>query len=912
MSRAIASWPTWPGEPGFPDPFDEFLAQRFPTLTAADFAVLEAGIVSEETYVEQGLYWATAHHPIMEYILDKYQPDLALVGFPGIDEFQHQFMGLVSPTLPGGAPNPAYDDVQVNGTPDGPSRAARSVHPIGIRGSRRHVGTRAELARGQEDDDVRRIRPRLRTAVPCHRREQAARRTRALSTPQTGNCRLAAGETKGSAKACWAGGTLQIYLNVALRDPQPAPPAAPLVQIPANQVDAKVAEIRAKYDSLADPNDWTGDGVPEGWNMIDRMYSKAEARFIPNGPGTTADMAYPSRTGDLVVFSYPPYQFDAATPNTLVARSAFFGQHGYVPDVQDLPNNINMRATFIAGGQDIKKGQYDGIRSIDIAPTIAYIMGIPEPQHSQGRVAVELTHNGNTKEVITIIGLNDFHGQLEPTTATFDGLAQPVGGAAFLGTMFDLEKASNNNKPSLILAGGDNVGASPPESLLLEDMPAIDVENAWPLNATSYGNHEFDFGVERLLRHQDRANFPFLGVNIIDEATGQRPPWVTPSVVFDVGGKKIGVIGAALETTPELVAAGNTEGLVFLPAAPALHEESERLRRKGVRIQIVVIHEGASLGANRVGANPAAPWQGPIIPIAEALQDTSVDAIVAGHTHRVTNTMVGKILVTEGVNAGGSYSVLQLVVPQHDVEWVGGATRIAKTIGLTPRADIQPIIDQAKAETAPLRNVVIGSQQFDIVRVGARNAESAMGNLVADAMVDRYAEAEAAITNSGGLRQDLLFNASTGGEAPGQVTWGEMFAVLPFGNATVIFTLTGAQLQTAFLNGFSAVCNPQINTGRFPQVSGLQVNYHCNGSVPVVDSMFKAPPGGPLVPIGPADTIRIVTNDFMYTGGDGYTVFAGATDVKQTGDLLLDAAIDYVAENSPVAPVVEGRIIRQP
>ena len=77
--------------------------------------------------------------------------------------------------------------------------------------------------------------------------------------------------------------------------------------------------------------------------------------------------------------------------------------------------------------------------------------------------------------------------------------------------------------------------------------------------------------------------------------------------------------------------------------------------------------------------DPPAPWQGPIIPIAEALQDTTVDAIVAGHTHRVTNTMVGNILVTEGVNAGGSYSVLQLVVPQHDVEWVGGATRIAKT-----------------------------------------------------------------------------------------------------------------------------------------------------------------------------------------------------------------------------------------
>ena len=426
-------------------------------------------------------------------------------------------------------------------------------------------------------------------------------------------------------------------------------------------------------------------------------------------------MAYPTRTGDLVVFSYPPYQFDAATPGTLVSPSHFFGQHGYVPDIQDFANNINMRATFIAGGQDIKKGQFDGVRAIDIAPTIAYLMRIPEPQHSQGRVLIEITQKGHTKEVITIVGLNDFHGQLDPTTRLYDGLNIPVGGGAILGTLFDEEIASNGTL-ALRLAGGDNVGASPPNSGLLEDIPAIDVENAWPLDATSYGNHEFDYGVDRLLMHQDRANFPFLGVNIVDEATGERPDWVTPSVVFDVAGKKIGVIGAALETTPELVSAGATEGLDFLPAAPAIHAESERLRKQGIRIQIVVIHEGTINGSNAIGATPAVPWDGPIVPIAQALQDTTIDAIVAGHTHRVSNVMIGNILVTEGINAGASYSVLQLVVPQHDVEWVGGATRYAKTLGVTPRADVQAIVDDANAQTAVLRNQVIGTQSADILR----------------------------------------------------------------------------------------------------------------------------------------------------------------------------------------------------
>ena len=80
----------------------------------------------------------------------------------------------------------------------------------------------------------------------------------------------------------------------------------------------------------------------------------------------------------------------------------------------------------------------------------------------------------------------------------------------------------------------------------------------------------------------------------------------------------------------------------------------------------------------------------------------------------------------------------------------------------------------------------------------------------------------------------------------------------------------------------------------------------------MVDGIWQAPdgPAGTLTPVGPADTVRIVTNDFMFTGGDGYTALAGGTDVLQPGDALLDVAIEYIAANSPVAPVVEGRIVR--
>ena len=232
-----------------------------------------------------------------------------------------------------------------------------------------------------------------------------------LSRPQTSNCRPATGETIGKAKACWAGGTVQIYLNLAGRDPA----GGGFQQVAATAEAAEVARIKAAFEALTDTEDWTGDGAAEGWKVIDRVYTKAQARYIPNGSGSTADMAHPTRTGDVVAFSYPPYQFDAATPGTLIALSAFFGQHGYVPDVQDLDSNTNMRATFLAGGDAIDRGTVDDVRSIDLAPTAAFLLDIPAPQHSQGVVRLDLLDDGDSFRPLSIIGLNDFHGQLDQT-----------------------------------------------------------------------------------------------------------------------------------------------------------------------------------------------------------------------------------------------------------------------------------------------------------------------------------------------------------------------------------------------------------------------------------------------------------------------------------------------------------------
>ena len=464
--------------------------QNFPSSQAADFAVLEAGIVSEDTYVEQGLYWEKLYHPIIEYVLDHYQPDLALVGYPVTDEFQHQFLGLITQRLPNGQRNPSYDDVQVNGTPDG-LVAERSRY---IQQAYERADATMQLAQKWMHDDA------LNTFVssdhgfaPQFLAIDASKvlvDLGLLSTPQTSNCRPAVGEAIGRAKACYAGGALQIYLNLAGRDPA----GGGFQQVAAADEAATVAMIRAAYTNLTDPNDWTGDGRPEGWKVIDRTYTKAEARYIPNGRNSTADMSSPTRTGDLVVFANPPYQFDAATPGTLIALSAFFGQHGYVPDLYDKSANINMHATFLAGGPAIAKAKVSA-RSIDLAPTVAFLLGVPVPGMAQGQVLLDAVKDGHSYRPVNVIALTDFHGQLEQTTfTTADTLATTVGGAADLATLFGEEAASLPGE-SILVSSGDNVGASPPISALLEDKPTIDVENAWGMDATAYGNHEFDFGV---------------------------------------------------------------------------------------------------------------------------------------------------------------------------------------------------------------------------------------------------------------------------------------------------------------------------------------------------------------------------------------------------------------------------------
>jgi hypothetical protein len=363
VQRVQASWAARPD-------FEDFLAERFPTATAADFAPLQAGIVREETYVEQGLFWERSHLPMLRYVAKEYRPQVLFVGYPVTDEFSHQFFALVTP----GAD--VYDDADRNGVPDGRVGVRRGFIRRAYRGADLTMG----MARDLMPDHTPAFASSDHGFAPQWKAVDASTPLLDLgliSRPQTSNCRPAAGDTIQKAKACWAGGTTQVYLRVEGRDPQPAG-AGPGVTMA--EYDSVRQQIITAYLAVQDP-------ANPGETVIRAALRKEDTDSLDAGDGNFPNMFHPTRTGDVVVFSTPPYQFDAATPGVVVADAPFFGQHGYLPDEVNLARNINIRPSFFAEGRGIRRrAVVHGGAAIDFAPTIAHALGIAPPQDEEGRV----------------------------------------------------------------------------------------------------------------------------------------------------------------------------------------------------------------------------------------------------------------------------------------------------------------------------------------------------------------------------------------------------------------------------------------------------------------------------------------------------------------------------------------------
>ena len=350
--------------------------------------------------------------------------------------------------------------------------------------------------------------------------------------------------------------------------------------------------------------------------MIDRAYTKAEARYIPNGPNSTADMAHPTRTGDLVVFSYPPYQFDAATPGTLIARSAFFGQHGYVPDVQDLQvqHEHARHVPRRRPGDRARRGRRRAQRSTSRRrPRSCSASRSRSTARASSGATCSTT--GDDYTPISIVGLNDFHGQLEPS---HDDLRQRLAtcrsAARRSSPRCSTRRRAALPGPTLLLAGrrqrrrlAAELGAARghADDRRRERVGARRDERSATTSSTTAS--------ARILKHEARANFPFLSANIVetrdrqaaglDQAVDRVPRQRRPGRRDRRDRQEHAGAGRA-RATPRACS--------FLDEARADQARvAATCARQGVKVQVVVIHEGAAAGANAIGGQPARAVDGP-------------------------------------------------------------------------------------------------------------------------------------------------------------------------------------------------------------------------------------------------------------------------------------------------------------
>lgn len=504
---------------------------------------------------------------------------------------------------------------------------------------------------------------------------------------------------------------------------------------------------------------------------------------------------------------------------------------------------------------------------------------------------------------LNILHINDFHSRIEAInkfdstcSAEEESKKECFGGAARLKTAIDQRRAALSGQNVLLLSAGDNFQGS---LFYTTYKGAVEAEvlNDMKFDVMAVGNHEFDDGEDGLAAFLDKAKFPVVSANVLAADGAKIGDRVKPSVVLEIGGQKIGIVGAVTNDTEDLASPGPK--IMIADDVQTITAAVADLKKQGVNKIIALTHIGYGREVSEIAKIP------------------DVDVVVGGHSHSLLSNTDAKAegpYPTMVDNPGGykvpvvqaaSYSKYlgDLVVDFDDNGVVTGAKGdpILIDSSFTPDPTLTTRIAELAKPIEELRKKVIGSSEGPIEgdRTVCRVKECSMGNLVADAMLERGKSQgmQIAIQNGGGLRASI---------DAGEVTQGEVITVLPFQNTLATFQLSGADIRKALENGLGKI---EEGAGRFPQVSGMK--YSFDKSKPpgsrVVSVDVKD--GDAFVPLDDAKTYGVVTNNYMRSGGDGYSIFATAgKNAYDFGPDLADVTAEFIAARSPYKPYTDGRV----
>lgn len=507
-------------------------------------------------------------------------------------------------------------------------------------------------------------------------------------------------------------------------------------------------------------------------------------------------------------------------------------------------------------------------------------------------------------ETLTILHTNDVHSRIEPInkydstcSAEDDAEAKCFGGTARLVTAIRAAQAATNN--AILVDGGDQFQGSLFYNYY-KGKAAAEMMNRLGYDAMTVGNHEFDDGPEVLRGFMDAVDFPVLMANADISAEPQLADVLKPSTVIESGGEKIGLIGLTPADTDELASPG--PNITFGDPIEAVRREVGKLTADGVRRIIVLSHSGYAEDQELAAAVDG------------------IDVIVGGHSHTLlANDMEGAagpyptwVASPDGTKTpivqAGSYGryLGRLDVIFDDDGVVTGATGgpVLLDAGIAEDAELRTRIAELAEPLEEIRSEVVAetAAPIDGSRETCRVAECEMGNLVAEAQLDRVKDQGIRISfaNGGGLRASI---------DQGPVTMGEVLSVLPFQNTLSTFRLTGADVLAALENGVSQV---EEAAGRFPQVAGLRYAFDPAAEPGSRITSAEVRTAGGWQPVEPDTVYGVVANNYVRGGGDGYAVFAEkARDAYDYGPDLADVVAEYLAANGPYQPHTDGRITRQ-
>ena len=550
------------------------------------------------------------------------------------------------------------------------------------------------------------------------------------------------------------------------------------------------------------------------------------------------------------------------------------------------------------------------------------------------------------------LSYNDFHGAIDPpggSGAAVNGT--PAGGVEYLATWLKKLRAEARSqaRETVTVGAGDMVGATPLVSAAFHDEPTIELMNEVGLQITSVGNHEFDEGVTELTRLQkggchpvdgcqdgdgfSGADFQYLAANTIDNKTGL--PILPPISIKFIKGVPVGFVGMTLKGTAGIVNPAGITNVHFADEIETANKWGSLLKLFGVKAQVLLVHEGgqqnSSTDVPTPGVSDCNSFTGPIVPIVAGL-NPEFGLVVSGHTHRFFSCTLPNSAGTSVVTSAGSngqlitdidytldrrsgrfaeISAKNVVVENGVSDGNGGWLKDASGVYLknpdTVDAKAKKVADKYRTAVAPIANKVVGKITSDIVRTAGLSGESPLGDVIADAQLayTKSNNAQIALMNPGGIRSDFDAEASAGGEATGEVTYGETFTVQPFNNLVVTQTFTGAQLKDVLEQQFVGFAGQ--TTQRILQVSG-GLTYTWSSSAAAGSKVSALALNG--APVDPAASYQVTTNDFLANGGDGFTNLTKGTGRVTAPGFDIDALVAYLGAGNPVSPGPADRITR--